>query len=216
MLSPASWQALNFISDPFCDMCGLPLEIAVFDHTGLLCGGCTAEPKIYRQARAAVKYDDASRQLILAFKHGDQMHLTLTFVPWLRRAGHELIKDADLILPVPLHWLRLLKRRYNQSAILAERLSRETGVAHDPDLLKRTRHTPVQGHLSSKDRYKNVRDAFSVRDKTKILNKKIILIDDVYTTGATVQECTEVLYAAGAGRVDVLTVARVSRPDNIS
>lgn len=216
MLSPASWQALNFISDPFCDMCGLPLEIAVEDQSGLLCGSCTAEPKNYCQARSAIKYDDASRQLILAFKHGDQTHLTLTFVPWLQRAGAEFLKHADMILPVPLHWMRLLKRRYNQSGILAEKLSRETGIHYQPDLLKRTRHTPVQGHLSSKDRYKNVRLAFSVKDESKVQNKKIVLIDDVYTTGATVQECADVLYAAGAERVDVLTVARVSRPDNIS
>lgn len=217
-LSPKAWQALNFISDPICTCCGLPLEISMKDMGELLCGGCTAFPKTYRRARSAVAYDDASRGLILGFKHGDQLHLTLTFIPWLKTVGGELLQDADLLVPVPLHWRRLIKRRYNQSAVIAQRLSRETGLAYVPEALKRIRHTPVQGHLSARERYKNVSKAFSVdlKQRDVIKDKKIVLIDDVYTTGATVEECAGALYAAGAARVDVLTVARVSRPDNIS
>ncbi len=217
-LSAQAWQSLSFVADPFCDACGLPLELSVKDQGRLLCGSCVAYPKSYHRARSPLVYDDASRDLILAFKHGDQTHLTLTFVPWLKTAGAGFLKDCDMIVPVPLHWRRLLKRRYNQSALIAQKLAKETNLTYAPDILKRTSHTPVQGHLSAKDRYKNVSRAFAVEQKKRaqIKDKKIVLIDDVYTTGATVSECAEILYAAGAARVDVLTVARVSKADNIS
>lgn len=217
-LSPKAWQSLNFIGDPFCTACGLPLEITMKDMGPLRCGSCTASPKIFNQARAAIVYDDASRNLILAFKHGDQTHLSLTFIPWLKTVGAECLAECDFIVPVPLHWRRLIKRRYNQSALIAQLLAKETGLSYQPEILKRIRHTPVQGHLSAKDRYKNVRHAFIANKKftDKIQDKNIVLIDDVYTTGATVEECADVLYAVGAARVDVLTVARVSKADNIS
>lgn len=213
-LSPKAWQALNFISAPFCACCGLPLEVSVKDENEVLCAGCSASPKIFNSARSAVIYDDASRGLILSFKHGDKLHLTKTFVPWLKTAGDRFLKDADMVVPVPLHWRRLLKRRYNQSALIAKELAKETGLSYMPDALKRTRHTPAQGHLSAKERYKNVANAFALNPKRNLKNKNIILIDDVYTTGATVIECAEMLYAAGAARVDVLTVARVSKSDS--
>lgn len=213
-LSPKSWQALNFISSPFCNCCGLPLEVAVEGE--MLCGGCAASPKLFRLSRSAVVYDEASRGLILSFKHGDQLHLTKTFVPWLKTAGKEFLHDADMLVPVPLHWRRLIKRRYNQSALIAQQLAKETSLVYMPDALKRTRHTPVQGHLSLKERYKNVANAFAFNTRRDIKDKNIVLIDDVYTTGATIQECAEVLYAAGAARVDVLTVARVSKSESIA
>lgn len=218
MLSPQSWQALNFITEPFCNCCGLGLELSIPDMKGLLCGSCSAAEKPYRMARSAVVYDDASRKLILAFKHGDQTHLNLTLVPWMKRAGAEILRDTDIIAPVPLHWRRLVMRRYNQSALLADYLARQTNIAYRPALLRRVRHTPVQGHLSAKDRHKNVRSAFAVNKQylREIENKNIVLIDDVFTTGATIEECAKTLYEAGASRVDVLTVARVSKPDNIS
>ena len=169
-------------------------------------------------ARSAVLYDDASRPLILSFKHGDRMHLHMTFGPWLKRAGAEFLQDCDMVVPVPLHWRRMVARRYNQSALLAESIARGTGIEYRPSLLKRIRHTPVQGHLSAKDRYRNVKSAFVVAEKSKaeVRGKKIVLVDDVYTTGATIEECAKTLYEAGAARIDVLTVARVSRPDSIS
>lgn len=218
MLSPSAWQSLNFITNPFCDACGLGLEISLPDAKGLLCGSCAAEEKPYRRARSAVVYDEASRQLILAFKHGDQTHLTLTFIPWLKRAGGDFLNEADVILPVPLHWRRLISRRYNQSALLAAHLSQATGTLYQPDILRRVRHTPVQGHLNARDRQANVKRAFALNKGKQIFveNKKVVLIDDVFTTGATIEECSKTLYEAGAAQVDALTVARVSRPDNIS
>lgn len=213
-LSPKSWQALNFISDPFCACCGLPLEVA--GEGEMMCGACAASPKSFRLSRSAVVYDDASRGLILSFKHGDKLHLTRTFVPWLKTAGKELLHDADMLVPVPLHWRRLIKRRYNQSALIAQQLAKETSLIYMPDALKRIRHTPVQGHLSVRERYKNVANAFASNPKRDVKDKNVVLIDDVYTTGATIEACTEVLYAAGASRVDVLTVARVSKSESIA
>ncbi len=222
MLSPKAWESLNFIAAPFCNCCGVPLEVTIDMGDGAeesyLCGSCLAAPKTYHSSRAAVVYNDASRDLVLAFKHGDQTHLVLTFIPWLRRAGEEMLGDSDLIVPVPLHWKRLLKRRYNQAALIAARLAKETEIPYEPEILKRVRHTPVQGHLSARDRQANVRSAFELNKKyaANVRDRKIVLIDDVYTTGATVEECAATLYAAGASRVDVLTVARVSKPDTIS
>ncbi|HRK98228.1 MAG TPA: ComF family protein [Alphaproteobacteria bacterium] len=221
-LSVDAWRELTFISAPFCDCCGFPFEVVdtpdVSDHSESclrsLCGPCLASPKPYVTARSVFAYDDASRDLVLAFKHGDQTRLTTTFTPLLMRCGSEILARADLIVPVPLHWLRLVKRRYNQAALLGRAVSKASGVVFDPRILKRIRSTPSQGYKSHKERFENVRAAFSVgeRDNMRIVGKKIVLIDDVYTTGATLEECCRVLLDAGASQVDILTLARVVKP----
>lgn len=217
MISPAAWQALTFVTDPLCSCCGLRLPHDSDSDDVVLCAVCLAERPVFHQARSAVLYDDHSRPLILGFKHADQTHLVRIFTPWLKLAGQKILDDADVIVPVPLHWTRLLKRRYNQSAILAKALARESGKIYGADVLKRIRATPPQGTLSRKERLQNVRKAFSLHGKRAgfVRDKKIILIDDVYTTGATIEECAGVLYAAGAQRVDVLTLARVERPESL-
>lgn len=213
MISPDSWRALSFISEPLCKSCGVPFDYVL--EEGAHCTQCLDYPPKYNSARAALKYDDASRNLVLGFKHGDKTHAVKAFVPWMKVAGANMLEGADYLIPVPLHPYRLLSRRYNQAGLIAFALSKETGVSCLPMGLKRVRATPSQGHLSTSERFKNVKKAFSVppRLADKIKGKKIILIDDVYTTGATVGECTRALLAVGAREVHILTLARVVREE---
>ncbi len=207
MLAPKAWAELDFIADPFCAACGFPFDFATEKES--LCGTCLADRPPFETARSAVKYNDASRSLILGFKHGDKTHAVTAFMPWLKRAGADVLAQADFLVPVPLHKRRLISRRYNQAAIIAFMLGKETNISVVPDMLTRTRHTPSQGHLKAKERFQNVKKAFSFNSKYQVKGKTIILIDDVYTTGATVQECTDVLLKNGAAKVHVLTLARV-------
>lgn len=162
-------------------------------------------------ARAALAYDDASRGFILGFKHGDQTQSVVTMVPWLKAAGADLWPRVDVIVPVPLHRWRLLGRRYNQAALMGNVMSKAMGKSMVADALLRTRSTPSQGHLKPDERKKNVSKAFAMNPKraANIVGKTILLIDDVYTTGATVRECAKILLAAGANEVAVLSLARV-------
>jgi len=166
---------------------------------------------VFERARAAVLYDDASRPLILRFKHGDAVHMTGVFATWLERAGAELLRDADLLMPVPLHRGRLFARRYNQAALLAVELSRRTGIAADVLSLLRRRGTPSQGQGSRAQRERNVRGAFALDGARKagVTGRRVLLVDDVLASGATVSACTRTLRRAGAAAVDVLTIARV-------
>jgi len=206
-LCPACWTALTFIAPPACVCCGLPFAYAVEGEN--LCGACVAAPPRYARARSVVVYDDASRPLVLGFKHGDRTHAAKPFGVWLARAGADLLTDADLLAPVPLHRWRLFTRRYNQAALLAQETGRQAGVAVVPDLLVRRRRTRSQGGLDRNGRQRNVAGAFTLRREGSVAGKRVVLVDDVLTTGATVGECAKVLLRAGAARVDVLTLARV-------
>jgi ComF family protein len=212
MLAPEVWSSLDFITEPLCDCCGRPFDFE--QPPGTLCGECLADRPVYNRARSALQYDDISRALVLRFKHADQAHAVTAFIPWLKRAGAQMLAEADYLIPVPLHRWRLLRRRYNQAALIAQALARSTGITCLPEALVRMRATPSQGHMGAKDRAKNVRNAFLVTDsgRAAVAGKKIILIDDVYTTGSTVNECTKALLKAGCAQVDVLTLARVVRP----
>jgi len=212
VLCPSCWETVTFLSPPQCDACGLPFE---YDPgVGALCGACVREKPVYERARAAMIYNEASRRLVLAFKHGDRTDAAPAFGAWLARAGRDLLADAGLIAPVPLHWSRLFTRRYNQSALLAKALGRVSGVSVTQDLLIRRRRTPPQGRMSPSARKRNVRGAFAIRKSKASLieGKRVLLIDDVLTTGATVSASARALIAAGAEAVDVLTLARVIRP----
>ena len=220
MISPTAWASLTFIAPPCCYTCGVPFDV---DHDDvdfnpdnisyMQCGACLSHPPEFHQSRSAIIYNDGSRDLVLAFKHGDQTHLTVTFTPWLQTILSQQQWNADIIIPVPLHWTRLFKRRYNQSALLAKSLSDATNIPVIMTALKRKRATQSQGHLSAKDREDNVKGAFFIPDQYKdiIKDKKIILIDDVFTTGATVNECTKTLKKYGASDIMVLTIARAVR-----
>jgi ComF family protein len=210
-LCPACWQDMQFLEGPCCDRCGLPFE---FDPGGdTLCAACLAHPPAFDKARAILRYDDASRRPVLALKHADRLDLVPAFGRWLERSGRSLLAEADLIVPVPLHRLRLWNRRYNQSAELARALSRLSGVPTDPFVLVRVRRTPSQGEMpSASARRRNVRGAFTVPEKADVDGRTILLIDDVLTTGATAHACAKALKRAGAASVYVLALARVVRP----
>lgn len=210
MISAQGFAGLYFIGFPHCSCCGVPFEFEV--EGTAQCAECLKEPPGYETARSALKYNDRSRDVILGFKHADKTHAVTAFAPWLKRAGEGMLGQADFIVPVPLHRWRLLSRRYNQAALMAFALARETGVKCLPDALARVRATPSQGHMDRKDRADNVRKAFAfnMRYAGQVKGKTIVLVDDVYTTGSTVKECAKVLLGAGAAKVHVLTLARVA------
>lgn len=217
MVAAEAWTKLSFISHPNCHNCGLPFDFApsgaLSGGEDMRCASCLVDPPEFSKARAAIVYDDASRDFILAFKHGDRTEHVVTMLPWLKTVGADLWADTDLIVPVPLHRWRLWRRRYNQAALMGRAVANMNGKAFMVDALDRTRPTPSQGHLKADERRKNVKSAFSVHPKRRsaLQGKNVLLIDDVYTTGSTVRECARVLREAGAKDVFVLTLARVVR-----
>ena len=211
MVSPEFWQTLQFIHSPYCAQCGLPFEFPDMDETAL-CGNCLQTPQKFDLARSALVYNDGARQMLLRFKYGDKLHAAVTFAQWQYQAAGSILPEYDLIVPVPLRWRRMLQRRYNQSALIAQALSRLCGrpVAH---ALMRKRFSSPQKGLSRRERLKNVRMSFKInpRYQEDITGKNIVLIDDVMTSGATVNECAKVLKQKGAAKILVLTVARVMK-----
>ncbi len=211
-LCAACWSKLSFIEPPYCARLGIPFT---YDPgPGLLSMEAIAAPPAYDRARAAVRYDDIARVLVLGFKYGDRLDLAAMMGRWMARAGHELTHDADALLPVPLHWRRLWARRFNQSAALAAAISAICGVPVLHDALKRVRATPQQVGLSRPERADNVQGAFQVPagHKVSVAGRRLVLIDDVLTSGATVDTCARALLRAGAAHVDVLVFARVVAP----
>lgn len=205
--SAEAWSRIRFLDGPVCDGCGVPFE---FDP-GARCAACLAKPRAFDAARAACLYDETSRDPILQLKHADRVDLAPMLARWLSRAARELIEEADAIAPVPLHPLRLLHRRYNQAAEIARPLSVMTGTPYLPDALVRRRDTATQAGKSGSGRKRNVAAAFEVpagRWK-QVEGLRILLVDDVLTTGATAEGCARALKAAGAARVDLAVVARV-------
>ena len=209
-LCAGCWRAIGFLDGPCCQQCGYPFD---FDPgAGTLCGACLARPPAFERALSVMRYDDKSRDLILAYKRADRLDLVPAFANWLSRTGRELLEEADLIVPVPLHRSRLWLRRYNQSALLAQELARRAGRPADPFVLERARRTPSQGEMpSAKARRRNVLGAFRVANRDAVRGKTVLLIDDVYTTGATVEACARALKRAKAKRILILTLARVVR-----
>ena len=206
------WSKLSFIEPPFCARLGIPFT---YDPgPGLLSMEAIAAPPAYDRARAAVRYDDIARVLVHAFKYGDRLDLAPIMGRWMARAGRELLASADALIPVPLHWRRLWARRFNQSAALAKEISAASGVAVLHDAFKRVRATPQQVGLSKAERAENVQGAFRVpaRAKADIAGRRLLLVDDVLTSGATADTCARALLRAGAAHVDVLVFARVVAP----
>jgi len=203
------WSKLNFITRPYCERLGTPF--AYDPGPGILSMQAISEPSAYGRARAAVRYDDVARTLVHAFKYGDRLDLAPTLGRWMARAGHELLDDADAIVPVPLHWRRLWARRFNQSAMLAETIARECGRPVAYDALKRVKATVQQVGLTWAQRVENVQGAFRVpaAGKAAIAGRKLDLVDDMLTIGAAAEGCARALLRAGAASVDVLSFAQV-------
>jgi len=210
-LCPECWGKVSFITKPYCDITGTPLEGAYEDDAPATVLFEDDTRPAYRKSRSAFVYDEVSKSLLLRYKHADYTHLTPYFTMLLQRAAAEMLPYCDAICPVPLHPLRLVKRKYNQAALLSHRLAKEEGKRHWPDLLVRKRATPSQGKRTKIQRRENVKGAFQVnpRYKAQILGKNVLLVDDVMTTGATLEECTKVLLKAGARDVYLLTLGRV-------
>ncbi|MCW9034009.1 MAG: ComF family protein [Rhodospirillales bacterium] len=209
-LCPECWEQITFISEPMCKQCGLPFETD--ENSNTLCGHCMKTKPHFDQARAVMIYNDFSRRILIPFKNSDRTEMAPTLAHWLRRSGLPLMNETDIIAPVPLHWTRLFKRRYNQSALLASELTKGSKTKLVLDLLKRTKRTPPQVGLSAAARRKNVQGAFIVnpKQKTFLSGKRVLLIDDVVTTGATVNACAKVLKRGGAKSVNVLTLAKTA------
>lgn len=203
------WGGMNFFAPPWCARCGLPFAHPMGEDA--LCGACAGGRGSWDRARAVLRYDKNSRHLILGLKHADHTHVAGAFGRWMQRAGGEVLAGADLTVPVPLHWTRLFQRRYNQAALLAHAIHAAGGPPVAADWLVRRRRTPSQGHLGPAARARNVGGAFAVRPGRDLAGKRMVIVDDVLTTGATVEECARVLKRAGAASVGVLTLARALR-----
>jgi ComF family protein len=206
------WTQAGFIERPYCERLGTPFSA---DYGGeLISPAALASPPAYARARAAARYSDVVRDLIHMMKYGDRMDLVHALGRWMARAGSELLSDTDALVPVPLHWRRLWQRRFNQSSALAYAISKLSKVPVMDEVLLRARATQPQFGLPRERRAENVQGAFKVppEKRIEIKGKKLVLIDDVLTTGATADACTKILLRAGALRVDVLVLARVVEP----
>jgi ComF family protein len=206
------WQQLNFISPPFCWQCGLPFETSDSEEDASLlkCISCLEAPSAFSSARSAYVYDAASKKMVLSFKHGSAFHLLPFLTQALVTAGQAFFKEVDLLVPVPLHWRRIYKRGFNQSALLAQHLGKALKKEVDISSLKKIKNTLSQGELSLEERQKNVATCFQITSPSKIKNKSILLIDDVMTTGATLNACAKILLKEGGAKdVKALCVARV-------
>ena len=203
------WAKLSFIAPPFCPRLGIPF---VYDPgPDMLSMEAISNPPAYARARAAVRYDDVARTLVHALKYQDRTDLAPTMGRWMARAGRDLLDGADVLIPVPLHWRRAWHRRYNQSGALARVIERQSGVCVVSEALRRTRPTEQQIGLSRPQRASNVQGAFKVAPDRQALiaGRRIVLVDDVLTSGATVDACARALLRAKAASVDVLVFARV-------
>ena len=204
------WPKIFWISGSVCKVCGEPFRYPISD----ICDKCENFHHYFDCCRSVFSYDDFSKVPILNFKHKDATYLAATFSQWMYRIGKEILRDADFIVPVPITKRKLMKRFYNQSALLGKRISELSGVPFTPSFLTKPVDTLPQEGLSREARLKNIIGAFKVRlSAEKLINKStLVIIDDVFTTGATVDECAKTLKQAGANKVNVLTIAKVIEP----
>jgi ComF family protein len=208
-LCPGCWSQPSFITPPYCERLGIPF--AYDPGPGVLSMQAIADPPAYERARAAVRYDDIARTLVHALKYGDRLDLAPTLGRWMVQAGGALLSEADALVPVPLHWRRLWMRRFNQSAALAEVIAAQVKLPVAHAALARVKPTRQQVGLTKSERADNVQGAFRVRPEARpdVKDRRLVLVDDVLTSGATIDACARVLLRAGAAAVDVLVFARV-------
>ncbi len=208
------WRDTSFLGGVICDSCGVPLTsggVGDVHH----CDACMQAPPPWIQGRSAVLYRDTGRKLVLALKHGDRQEMARPAGLWMANMMRQKVTSDTLVVPVPLHWQRLLKRRYNQSALLARSVSKYLDLRWCPDALVRIRRTaPLEGQSRS-ERFKTLENAIRQHPKrgSKMLGKPVLLIDDVMTSGATLRACTQACLTAGSGPVRILTLARATKDD---
>ena len=208
----ACFKSANFVSAPLCRCCGVPLPFGEAGGAVQKCAACSETAPAFTQARAALRYDDTARRMILPLKYADHTEAVKGLAELMRRPGEALLQAANVLVPVPLHAIKLRARRFNQAALLAIELARLTGRPVGVDKLIRRRETqPLEG-LDLAARRAELDGAIIMRPDADVRDKRVLLIDDVMTSGTTANECARVLLAAGARRVDVLTAARVADP----
>jgi ComF family protein len=206
------WGELRFLADPLCACCGFPLPDGA--NPGDFCGGCAGRKPAYDSARAALAYDDHSRRLVLDLKRGGRRDGLPVFAKWMSVAAADVLAKADFIAPVPMHWTRLAVRSFNQAAWLAQALARAAGKPWKAGALRRVNRRKSQAGLSASERRRNVGGAIKAWGRYD--GKTILVVDDVFTTGATLEACARALRKAGAAEVHAVTLARVVRPIDIS
>ncbi len=210
-ICPACWRLMPFITKPICDRYGTPLPV---DHGGMMLSPlAVAEPPVFGRARAVTRYDGVARELVHGLKYGDRIELAETMGAWMAREGADLLADANLLVPVPLHWFRLWRRRFNQAAALADVIGKKTGVPVGFETLKRVKATRPQVGLTRTERAANLEKAFAIHevDRPLIVGRRIVLIDDVMTTASTGNVAARTLIKAGAASVDLLVFALVAK-----
>lgn len=216
-LCPDCWREMRFVTGTCCNRCGAPLpdDGAILPDSALICDDCLATARPWRHGRAVMTYAGTGRRLILALKHGDRPDLAPALASWLSRAAAPLIRPGMVVAPIPLHMRRLLRRKYNQAALVSAQLARSRKMTHLPDLLVRRRHTEGQDHRNVGDRFANVAGAIAVhpRHRTMIAGRAVLLIDDVMTSGATLAVAAQALLDAGSGPISVAVLARAVKND---
>jgi ComF family protein len=212
-LCPLCWRETHFITGLVCDLCGTSLPGEAEPHEVVHCDDCLTIARPWLRARAVFRYGDTARRLLLALKHGDRLDIVRPAANWLTQAARPLIQPGMIVAPVPLHWTRLLMRRYNQSALLSAGFAARNGLRHYPDLMTRHRRTPSLDGASRDARFAILQDAITVLPSRRrhIAGQHVLIVDDVMTSGATFAACTEACLAAGAAQVSVLALARVAK-----
>lgn len=211
-LCGACWRDTPFITGLVCDQCGTPLPGEDPGHT-VRCDNCLTIARPWKRGRAVMLYQNNGRKMVLQLKYGDRQDLARPAAAWLHKAARPLLKPDTIVAPIPLHWLRLLKRRYNQAALLSAALSKAAGLNHCPDLLTRPRSTHSQEGRGRVDRFENMQNALRLhpRRADRVAGRPVLLVDDVMTSGATLAAGADACLAAGATEVSILVLARVAK-----